>query len=254
MALLSEQGLRALAALAAGGMLTACNYSSNDVYIPSSTNASGFYTGTRVSAVSGTAVDVVALASESGELRIVDTASHSQFVAALSFSTDTLQDSLTGFAAPGAAFPDNSAVCNGTASGTIQPGMSITGSYTCGGDHGTFSLLYDVNASLQSPARRFPLIGARGDIGPGDSLFLATQSDGSIAGSDSAGCSYAGQLSVIDPLIDVYAVTAGQTCGKQVTVLTGLATFGFIPNSATQALYIGLSGSSTSVAAALPYQ
>lgn len=255
MTLLGRPTSKLLAAvLAASSIVTSCNYSSNDIVLPTSTNPSGFYTGTRVSAVSGTAVDVVALASESGEFRIFDPASHEQFVAGLSFADDTLQDPLKAYAAPGTVFPDKSGACTGTVSGSVQPGMSITGSYACGGDHGTFSLLYDVTASLQSAGGRFPPVGTRGGIGPGDSLFLATQSNGAIAGSDSAGCSYAGQLSAIDPFINVYTVTLGQTCGKQLRVLTGLATFGFIQNSATQALYVAVSGGNNSIAAALPYQ
>jgi len=254
MVLPNRSVLKMLAALAAGAVLTACNYGSSDLYIPTGTNPSGFYTGTRVSAVSGVAVDVVALVSASGEFRIVDPASHSQFVAALSFADDTLQDPLTGYAAPGTVFPDKSTVCNGTVSGAVQPGSTIRGSYACGGDHGTFSLLYDASTSLQSPAGRFPVIGVLGGIRPGDVLFLALRSDGAIAGSDSDGCTYAGQMSVIDPLINVYAVTSGQTCGKQIHVFTGLATFGFIRNTADQALYLALSGSATSIAAALPYQ
>jgi hypothetical protein len=243
-----------LAALASGSVLTACNYGSSDIYIPAGTNPSGFYTGTRVSAVSGAAVDVVALVSASGELRIVDPASRSQSVAALSFSDDRLKDPFTGYAAPGTAFPDKSTVCKGTVSGTFQPGATIKGSYACGGDHGTFSLLYDASVSLQSPAGRFPVIGVLGGIRPGDVLFLAIKSDGGMAGSDSDGCTYAGQVSVIDPLINVYAVTAGQSCGKQIHVFTGLSTFGFIQDTADQALYLALSDSTTSIAAALPYQ
>ena len=204
--------------------------------------------------VSGAAIDVVALVSDGGAFHIIDPMGDSQFVAGLSFADNSLKPQLTGYAAPGSVFPDSSVVCSGSLSGTVQPGATITGSYSCGGDHGTLSLLYNTGTSLQAPSDRFPVIGARGEIRPGDLLFIAVQRDGSVTGSDSAGCSYTGQMTIVDPFINVYSMTASQICGSQTLVLTGLTTFGFVQNSSAQAVYLGLSDGMHSVAGLLLFQ
>lgn len=248
---------RTLALLAASGWLSACGSSGSDINLGqpnTNTNPAGYYTGTRLSLVSGAAIDVVALVSDSGEFHIIDPIGDAQFVASLSFANNGLNPQLTGYAAPGTAFPDSTTVCSGNVSGSVQPGATITGSYSCGGDHGTFSLLYDVGTSLQAPSDRFPVIGARGDIRPGDVLFIAVQRDGSITGSDSLGCNYTGQMAVVDPFINVYSMTANQTCGSQTLVLSGLSTFGFVQNTSTQAVYLGLSDGTHSIAGLLLFQ
>lgn len=237
-----------------GSLLSACYSGTNPDISPSNSNPAGFYTGTLVSTVSGTAIEVLALASDLGELRILDPVSDAQYVATLSFAGNDLEPSLSAYAAPGASFPDNSRVCAGHIQGTIQPGAAITGRYDCGGDSGSFSLLYDVGDSLQRPAGRFPSLGLRGTIGAGDVLFLALDSDGGLSGSDSAGCTYTGQMTVIDPFINIYSVTLAQTCSGNTATLTGLSTFGFIPQSTQQAVYLGLSDADDSLAGALLYQ
>jgi hypothetical protein len=241
------------AALAVSGLLCACGYGSDIGNIPTSDNPSGFYRGTLVSSTSGSAVDVVALAADGGELDLFDPMTHAHFVAGLSFANDTLKHPLIAYAASGAIFPDASTVCHGSISGSIKPGITITGSYSCGGDHGTFSLLYDVYASLQSPSDRFPLVAARGKIGTGTLLFLSLDRDGDLTGSDTAGCSYRGQMTAIDPFINISGVTLDQTCGGHTLTLSGLASFGFIQGTSTQALYLAISDGVHSIAGALPF-
>jgi len=254
MATLIRSPWAVLTLLVASASLCACGGDGGVAAAPSSTNPAGFYTGTLLSSTSGKASAMVALASDTGELRIMDPAIGLQFVASMQFADDSLDHPLTAFAAPGTTFPDGSQVCHGTVSGVIEPGATITGSYSCGGDHGTFSLLYDVEDSLQEPGRRFPEIGALGTLRPGEVLFISVGSDGSITGSDSAGCSYAGQLQVVDPLIDIYRMALDQTCGGQTLALMGLATFGFVPDTATQAIYVGLSDGTHSIAGTLLIQ
>lgn len=254
---LVKSGCQTHALLAVSCLLSACGSSGSDINLEQSntnTNPAGYYTGTRLSAVSGAATDVVALVSDSGEFRIIDPVGDSQFVASLSFADNSLNPQLVAYAAPGSVFPDSSVVCSGSLSGSVQPGAAITGNYGCGGDHGTFSLLYDTGASLQAPSDRFPVIGARGEIRPGDLLFIAVQRDGSVTGSDSAGCSYTGQMAVIDPFINVYSMTANQTCGSQTLILTGLTTFGFVQNTSTQVVYLGMSDGMHSIAGLLLFQ
>jgi hypothetical protein len=243
-----------LATLAISGLVCACGYGSDTGYVPSGDNPAGFYSGTLVSAASGSAEDVVALASDAGELDLFDPKTHMHYVAGLSFADDGLKRPLIAYAAPGTAFPDASSVCQGSVSGKLKPGVTLTGSYSCGGDHGTFSLLYDVYASLQAPSERFPLVGARGDIGAGDLMFLSTDRDGNLTGSDTAGCSYEGQMTVIDPFINVFGVTLDQTCGSQTLALAGLASFGFIQDSSTQALYLAVSDGMHSISGALQFE
>lgn len=247
---------RTLALFAAGTLLVACGggSSSSNTGAGDKSNPAGYYTGTRVSRISGSATDVVALASDSGELHIFDTAGHAQFVAELDFTDGSLKPQFTGYSAPGTPFPDGSTVCDGGVRGTFQAGATVTASYSCGGDRGSVSLLYDVNDSLQTPSDRFPVVGARGTIRSGAVLFLAVDRDGGVTGSDSAGCSYTGQLAVIDPFIDVDGLTLDQSCGSQTLSFNGLASFGFLPDTATQALYLGVVDGSHSIAGALPYQ
>lgn len=234
------------------GSLVACGYSS-DSSAPTSDNPAGYYTGTWVSPVSGSTIDVVALAADTGELRVFSTGTHVQFVMKMEFGSNELAPELTGYAAPGSSFPDGTHVCTGNVNGRFQPGATMQGDFDCGGARGSFTLLYDVYASLQSPASRFPVIGARGDVG-GRILFLAVADNGALNGSDSSGCDYGGSLAVIDPFIDVYQISLNQLCGVTVQSFAGLATFGFMPDGTTQALVFAASFGGESLAGELAYQ
>lgn len=214
----------------------------------------GYYAGVMVSDVDGSEADVVALVSDSGEVRIIDALDGIQFLAAVPLEGGDLSTSALGFAGPSASFRDTTSLCHGSLAGTLYPAAEFFGNYDCGGDRGSFDLLYDDNISFNPPVTA-QLAGALvGSTGGVTVLTLIVDPDGSYSGSDTAGCTYSGSFVAGDSVVDIYTVTLQQACGATMSFLSGLAMPAPAPDSGAPALYIGVSDSSRSLAGLLEFQ
>jgi hypothetical protein len=110
-------------------------------------------------------------------------------------------------------FPNGEFIANISASGTVNPQVSLSGSYQGGGDSGTFNLRYAPNST--NPTALLSLLngawsGTPQAYGPGSGvgIGLSISASGQISGTDlTTGCQFAGGASVINPSLNAYAVT-----------------------------------------------
>jgi hypothetical protein len=119
-------------------------------------------------------------------------------------SGNNLSGNLTAFRVGGLA------QFNATLSGTLREGESASGTFTpTVGNPGTFTLVYDPlsarGSSLENVSDNWQVSAEIGD------LVIAIDTNGTLSGQDSAGCTYNGAVEIIDPAINVYSITATRT-------------------------------------------
>jgi len=224
-----------------------------DVPNPPQPGPAGYYAGTLVDS-SGIGVDAVALVTEDGKVRIVDTVLDSQFLSTLPASGSDWQASFKGYAGPLEDFPDGTRVCSGRVDAAAFAAAELLGDYTCGGDSGSFDLVYNDDISFNPPDVAELTGEAQGLILPHDFLLFIIAPDGTYSGSDTAGCIYTGSFTAADPIIDLYAMRLIQTCGTTVLKLSGTAVLGVDPQGGGPALYYGVSDTKHSLAGVLFFQ
>jgi hypothetical protein len=103
--------------------------------------------------------------------------------------------------------------------GTFAPGATMSGSFSSSdGNSGTFSLTYDAITDFGSS-----LSVIEGTwVGP--SLSLTISSTGALSGTDTSSCSYQGAVSIIDPAVNIYAMTVNvSSCFSLDGAYTGYA-------------------------------
>lgn len=134
-----------------------------------------------------------------GQVRVVSEACNMVLVGSMSVSGDTVSISFNTFAADGSG-------ATGTASfsGSFTRGSIINGIYTSAdGDSGNFTLNYNIiyenDSSLSKVEGSWEYKSAT------DWIDLRINNVGNIVGADNNGCSYSGNLSLIDPAYNLYA-------------------------------------------------
>lgn len=213
----------------------------------------GIYTGTAVQST-GAVTDVVGIVTESGQAVLFDTTNDGQYAGTITTTGDNLSGSFTGYAPIGEVFLNNAAVTPFSISGTIDPGVSISGTYTGGGGQGTVSVtddpaLYDQGSSLSS------LVGTwEGLTASGATLTVTIQSNGAYTGQDTDGCFYSGAFTIINASFDAYDVTTTETCGGTVASASGLATFATDTQTNKPEILYSVSNSTTSITGSIELQ
>lgn len=232
-----------LAALAGCG---SPDYSIGDVTVQPS--PAGYYSG---ELVYGTHTGrAVALVSTTGEVRIVETATGREFIAALPDSGSDWHTPLQGYAALGGALPGGASRCEGTLDGDAVAAANLFAEYSCGTLSGFFSLDYDDALSFDPPDVAELAGIVQGSL-PGHGILLLTISfDGSYTGTDTAGCSYEGTFAAADPIINLYDMRLTRHCGGSALRLAGLASL----DTAHGRLYFGVSDVDDSLAGVLVFQ
>lgn len=114
-------------------------------------------------------------------------------------------------------------------SGKVESQDNILGNYTWGQDFGrymlSYSSLYEAPSSLDmlEGIWTFSQASSGGEI---YTLTLTIDSDGTIFGSDTAGCVYNGAVTIIDSRFNVYRMSLEVSlCGNLNDVYEGLASF-----------------------------
>ncbi|MGH7751002.1 MAG: hypothetical protein ACREQ5_40495, partial [Candidatus Dormibacteria bacterium] len=207
----------------------------------------GIYTGTFVSSTTGQSGNVVGIVTETGEARFFDPGNGNQFAGTITTSGNNVSGTFTGYAPFGFVFLNNQAVAQFSLAGTISQGVSISGTYSGGGDQGTVSLTddphgYDTGSSLSSLVGTW--IGTNPD---GSTLTVTIQSDGSYFGQDTDGCTYAGNFTLINSSFDAYDVSLTETCAGNAVSASGLASLGTDQATSKPAIVFSLSNSQNSV-------
>ena len=152
-----------------------------------------------------------------------------------SFSSTFTAHTQTGYVFQG----NGQSSATGSMSGTVTPGVSITGTFSSTLDSGSFTL----TSSPASYAPSSSIATIAGTYHHTYAVFTSAQttydatetigSDGSGVGSDTANCSYTGTWSPPDPNHNAYNVTTSGTCNNTAQpAYHGLAAF-FAANSAT---------------------
>lgn len=232
-----------LAALAGCG---SPDYAVGDVTIQPS--PAGYYSG---ELVYGTHTGrAVALVSKTGEVRIVETTTGRELIAALPDSGPDWHTSLQGYAALGGALPGGASRCHGTLDGDAVAAANLFAEYSCGSLDGFFSLDYDDAVSFDPPDVAELTGIVQGSL-PGHGILLLTVDfDGSYTGTDTGGCSYEGTFTAADAIINLYDMRLTRHCGSATLQLAGLASLDTVHGC----LYFGVSDMDDSLAGVLVYQ
>jgi len=236
-------------------LLAGCGGSDHpdDILNPPQPGPAGYYAGTLVDHT-GIGVNVVALVTDDGDVRIIDTLLGRQFLSTLPASNSDWQAPLKGYAGPLADFPDGTRACTGRVDASAFAAAELLGDYSCGGDSGSFDLVYDDAVSFNPPDVAELTGVVQGLILPHDFLLLIIAPDGSYSGSDTAGCAYIGGFTAADPIINLYTLQLTQTCGSSVLRLSGTAVLGVDHPGGGPALYYGVSDTKHSLAGVLVFQ
>ncbi len=136
-----------------------------------------------------------------GQVRVVSEVCNMVLVGSMSVSGDTASISFDTFAADGSG-------ATGTASfsGSFTTGSLINGTYSSAdGDSGNFTLNY--NIIYENDSSLSNVEGSWEYKSVSDWIDLRINSVGNIVGADKNGCSYSGNISLIDPAYNLYAYT-----------------------------------------------
>jgi hypothetical protein len=119
-------------------------------------------------------------------------------------------------------------ISSGTAQVSLQRGTSIALTYTlASGKTGSYNLPYvsypyEQPSSLAIVAGSYSAASANAATGASQIASLTIDSTGNLTGSDNAGCSYTGTITVVNPIYNAYQLNGiTETCSS--STITGLA-------------------------------
>lgn len=206
-------------------------------------SVSGIWNGTATSSAFGTSSDVVGLISESKEAFFI-TSQGGQDHGTVAVSGSKVTGSLHAIAPTGQFFPDGSSATTISVTGTVHTKSTLSGSFSGGGDTGTFSLTYN---SLYDRPSSVALV--TGTWLTSDGILISVDQFGQFNGSDTSGCVLSGQVSIINSSFNAYKVNLTVTnCGLVDGDYDGLAALA--DNlAANDTLEVGVSNASISIVA-----
>ncbi|MBS0393165.1 MAG: hypothetical protein JSR54_00995 [Proteobacteria bacterium] len=187
----------------------------------SSVGAPGIYTGPIVNSTYPQGIQTVALISETGDGRLA-TADGSFYRLSVNPVGASLSGTYTAYSL-NSQLPNGLATSSGLVSGSVTPtalnatlmdSTQLTQTATL-----TLDNTYYLGASLPT------ILGNWQYQSGGFSITMTVASDGVLTASDSNGCTYSGNFSVVDPRYDLYAEHHVRTCAGTVTSFDGFAAF-----------------------------
>jgi len=207
---------------------------------PVSESAVGLWNGMITSDVTHQTQPVQGIVTANNEMRLIGSEG-AQLEGSIVVNGNALAGTLTGYAPWGNTWPDKGVIAIVTLRGAVSTKASLSGTYSGGGDSGTFILSYD-SASENHPDLSLLAITWKHNSPALGTIFVTIRDDGTMAGIASVGCTLAGNISVIDTTFNAYHVTLSLTsCGSLNGDYGGLAT---LMNSS---LIIGASNPSASL-------
>ena len=165
-------------------------------------------------------------------------------------TNSSFTSSFTAHTQTGYTLTNGDTSATGTLSGTVVPGVSISGSFTSTLDSGTFTLTaspvsYQPSASIGLISGTYHHSYAVSSGGTAK-VYDVTQliaDDGTGTGSDTANCTYTSKYAVPDANHNAYNVTLTSSCpAQQAQAYAGLGAFFPAGSSAGTALNSGLNG------------
>jgi hypothetical protein len=157
----------------------------------------------------------------------------------------TTGSSFTARTQTGYTLTNGSTSATGTATGTVVPGASISGSFTSALDNGTFT--FTASPASYQPSSSTGLIAGtyHRSYAASSRVYDVTQvigADGNGTGTDTANCSYTSTYTPPDANHNAYGATLTSTCPSQAQTYNGLAAFFPAGSPAGAALNSGLNG------------
>jgi len=238
--------------------LSGCGGSSSSATSGSSTvvshaiKAAGVYSGTSTSSSYGT-IAVDGVVAQNGRAFFFAPNQGDIYAGTVNETNDTVTGPLTAYAPVGYQFPDGSSVTSLSINANTVPQSTLSGTFSGGGESGTFTLgfvsSYEESSSLSKIAGTYTYTQTTSTST--DTLSITVDSTGLVTGSDSTGCVYNGQVSLIDSSKDAYDVTATITsCGALNGTYKGVAA---LTKNVTvdDTLLIGIYNPTTAIAQAM---
>ena len=217
--------LIALSLLAVGACGGGSSSSGDSVAGPSPVadqDPGGIWFGTIFNATVGQSWEIIGITLSTGESRYIDSQG-AQYVADITVDGNAFSGASFAFAPRGGTFINGSPTTTGSMSGTLVERSSASATYSLDtGEQGTFELFYD-----SAYERSSSLAKMSGTWTDPQSNTFTVDANGSIFGQDGFGCVYTGNVSIIDPLYNVYRLTINVTnCADINGTYTGLGTIG----------------------------
>jgi chitinase len=199
-----------------------------------------------------------AIVTETGEARFLvqykDTPRYSlgQFFGSVPTTGTQMSPVVTGVLYPDNYFGDRSRVAQLTLNGTVAPQVSWNGTFQGGGDSGTFAFTYQ-RENYERPSSLDRIAGTYAGtqthdeaVDPiGYTVTLTIAGNGALTGSDSRGCQYSGNVSIVNPERNYYALKVNAAnCAAQGGEYNGVAFFDSSNDGLTSLVYMANNGNS----------
>jgi len=136
------------------------------------------------------------------------------------------------------------AVNTGTLTATDVPGSSITGTLTENGTPITFNGTASSSFNYNTPASVSDITGTwTGTLLDGSPTTVTINSNGSLSGSDSSGCSFTGTVTADSSnknFFDISVTFGASPCGLPNQTATGIGVYSLLPDGVTHELLAGV--------------
>lgn len=170
-----------------------------------SESAVGLWDGT-VTDGDGWTYDVTGVFSPDNEICIFSFSTGFQLTGDISINGNNGTGSITGYSQEGFVFPNGDSVADGSINFNIVEKSTVSGSYSTGGDSGTFDLTY--LSDLELPAFLDDVVGNwEYANGPSDWAAITIEDSGNITRTDNMGCQFTGQINIIDSDWQIFRIT-----------------------------------------------
>lgn len=218
--------------------------SSGSAVVVQNQSPAGIWKGTSYSSTTQKTYNLTGIVSKDNVTRFISD-TNVQYNGLLSINGNNITSTMTGIAPLGYVFLDGNQVISLSVSGTASSKNKIDAIYNGGGEVGSISLTYDPSYDRESS---FALTAGTWKItGGGVTYNLSANNSGVLTGSTSTGCTFTGNIIVIDSAYNCYDIRLNMvSCGILNGNYTGLATLGdnIIANDT---LIIGASTSTASI-------
>lgn len=207
--------MRKILLLALTSFVAACSGGGGGSSPSTEQSMGGVWVGTASPIGGGGSIDMIGIISESGELHFLSEIEID--IGNVTTNGNTFSGNVTAYT--------TGATELGTVSGTFSPKASFSGTGVFGGTPtSNFAFTYD-----DSYERASSLALVSGTYSDTDGFYTETYtigSDGALNGSDTDGCVFNGQVSVIDARYNAYDITITISNCITTTTLNGLAALG----------------------------
>lgn len=180
---------------------------------PANESASGIWNGSFHSDVTNRSDNVSGVVTENNEMRFFSTTWGGQYEGNGTVSGNSVATEAPAFAPWDYVFVDGSQVGRANLTGSVKSKESISGTYSGMGDSGTFYVTYE--PIYERPSSLSLLDGNwRHSSSQLGIVSLTISANGNITGYSSSGCTYSGNLRLVNSSYNAYQVSINiSSCG-----------------------------------------